>query len=98
GRFMERAFDQIEMAIISGANLKLVGTHVGVTLASDGPSQMALADLGFMRALAHVADHRGNPAVTILMPSDAVAAYQLVLAMADFSSACYLRVVRADLP
>jgi transketolase C-terminal domain/subunit len=40
GRFLERAFDQIEMAIVGGANLKLVGTHVGVTLASDGPSQM----------------------------------------------------------
>ncbi len=53
GRFMERAFDQIEMALISGLPLKLVGTHVGVTLASDGPSQMALADVGFMRALAH---------------------------------------------
>jgi transketolase len=52
GRFMERAFDEIEMAIIGGLPIKLVGTHVGVTLAADGPSQMALADVGFMRALA----------------------------------------------
>jgi transketolase len=98
GRFLERGFDQIEMAIIGGANLKLVGTHVGVTLASDGPSQMALADVAFMRAFSHTKDGRGNPAVTVLTPSDAVSAYSLVLAMATFPSACYLRAVRADLP
>jgi transketolase len=98
GRFLERAFDQIEMAIIGGANLKLVGTHAGVTLASDGPSQMALADVAFMRAFAHSTDCRGNPAITILTPSDAVGAYAMVLAMAEFPSACYLRAVRADLP
>lgn len=98
GRFLERAFDQIEMAIVGGANLKLVGTHVGVTLASDGPSQMAIADIGFMRAFSHSTDGRGNPSVTVLTPSDAVSAYAMVLAMADFSSACYLRAVRADLP
>lgn len=98
GRFLERAFDQIEMAIIGGSNLKLVGSHVGVTLASDGPSQMALADVAFMRAFAHATDHRGNPSVTILTPSDAVSAYALTIAMAGFPSACYLRAVRADLP
>ena len=98
GRFMERAFDEIEMAIISGLPIKLVGTHIGVTLAADGPSQMALADVGFMRALAHADDIRGNPAVMVLTPSDAISAYNLVLAMAEHSSACYLRAVRADLP
>jgi transketolase len=98
GRFLERGFDQIEMAIIGGANLKLVGTHVGVTLAADGPSQMALADVAFMRAFAHVKDSRGNPACTVLTPSDGVSTYNLILAMAAFPSACYLRAVRADLP
>src|SRR5260370_13322187 len=98
GRFMERAFDQIEMAIISGLPIKLVGTHTGVTLAADGPSQMALADVGFMRALAHTDDYRGNPAMTVLTPSDPVSAYNLVLAMAQHPSACYLRAVRGDLP
>jgi transketolase len=98
GRFMERAFDQIEMAIIGGLPLKLIGTHVGVTLAADGPSQMALADVGFMRALSHAEDTRGNPAMIVLTPSDAVSAYSLVLAMAEHPSACYLRAVRADLP
>jgi transketolase len=98
GRFMERAFDQIEMAIISGLPIKLVGTHVGVTLAADGPSQMALADVGFMRALAHTDDYRGHPAMTVLTPSDAVSTYNLVLAMAEHPGACYLRAVRGDLP
>jgi transketolase len=98
GRFMERAFDQIEMAIISGLPIKLVGTHVGVTLAADGPSQMALADVGFMRALAHTDDYHGKPAMTVLTPSDGVSAYTLVLAMAEHPGACYLRAVRADLP
>lgn len=98
GRFLERAFDQVEMAIIGGSNLKLVGSHIGVTLASDGPSQMALADIASMRGFAHVTDHRGNPAITVLTPSDAVSTYALTVAMAAFPSACYLRTVRADLP
>jgi len=98
GRFLERAFDQVEMGIIGGANLKLVGSHVGVTLASDGPSQMALADIAFMRTFAHVTDFRGNPALTVLTPSDAASTYSMVMAMAVFPSACYLRAVRADLP
>jgi transketolase len=98
GRFMERAFDEIEMAVISGLPIKLVGTHVGVTLAADGPSQMALADVAFMRALAHTDDYQGNPAMTVLTPSDPVSAYNLVLSMAEHPSACYLRAVRSDLP
>ncbi len=98
GRFLERGFDQIEMALISGLGIKLVGTHVGVTLAADGPSQMALADIAFMRALAHTKDYRGQSAVTVLTPSDAVSTYALVVAMAAQPGACYLRAVRADLP
>jgi transketolase len=97
GRFLERAFDQIEMAIIGGARIKLVGTHVGVTLAADGPSQMALADVAFARALAHAKDAKGR-SLTVLTPSDAVSAYKLVLAMADYDGPAYLRAVRADLP
>jgi transketolase len=97
GRFMERAFDQAEMAVISGLPVKLVGTHVGVTLAADGPSQMALADIAFMRALAHATDAKGGPAMTVLTPSDPVSAYALTLAMAEHDCACYLRAARADL-
>ena len=99
GKFLVRAYDQLEMAIISGADIKLVGTHVGVTIASDGPSQMALADIAFMRAYAHVRDARdAAPAMTVLTPSDAASAYALTLAMAAHRGACYLRAVRADLP
>ena len=98
GRFLERAFDQIEMAIVGGAEIKLVGSHVGVTLASDGPSQMALADVAFMRAFSHVTDRRGRPAITVLTPSDAASAYEMVLTMARSPGAFYLRAVRADLP
>ena len=98
GRFLERAFDQIEMAIVGGAEIKLVGSHVGVTLASDGPSQMALADVAFMRAFAHVTDRHGRPAITVLTPSDAVGAYEMTLTMARSPGAFYLRTVRADLP
>ena len=97
GRFLERAFDQIEMAIIGGARIKLVGTHVGVTLAADGPSQMALADVGFTRALAHAKDAKGRSLV-VLTPSDAVSAYKLILAMAEYDGPAYLRAVRGDLP
>jgi transketolase len=97
GRFLERAFDQIEMAIIGGARIKLVGTHVGVTLAADGPSQMALADVAFTRALAHAVDAKGR-SLAVVTPSDAVSAYKLVLAMAEYDGPVYLRAVRGDLP
>lgn len=98
GKFLVRAFDQLEMALIGGANIKLVGTHTGVTLAADGPSQMAIADVGFLRGLAHAKDHRGNPAITILTPSDAASTYNMVLEMAEWPSAVYLRAYRADMP
>lgn len=98
GKFFARAYDQVEMAVIGGNNIKLIGTHAGITLGADGPSQMAVTDVAFFRALSHVRDHRGNPAVTLLIPSDPVAAYKLVLEMAEHSSACYLRALRADVP
>jgi transketolase len=96
GKFFSRAFDQIEMAIIGGSNIKLVGTHIGVTLAADGPSQMAITDVAILRAIGHATDHRGKPAVTVLTPCDAVSAYAMVLAMAEWPSAVYLRALRAD--
>lgn len=96
GKFLSRAFDQIEMAIIGGNNIKLVGTHSGITLAADGPSQMAVADVPFMRGIGHVRDHRGNAAIVTLTPCDAVSAYKMVLEMAEHPSACYLRAMRAD--
>jgi transketolase len=98
GRFVERAFDEVEMAVIGGLPVKLVGTHIGVTLAADGPSQMGLADIAFMRALTHASDAKGRRAMTVLTPADAVSAYTLVLAMAAHDGAAYLRAVRGDLP
>jgi hypothetical protein len=68
-----------------------------VTLAADGPSQMALADVAFARALAHAKDAKGR-SLTVLTPSDAVSAYKLVLAMAEHDGPVYLRAVRVDLP
>ncbi|MEL7485143.1 MAG: thiamine pyrophosphate-dependent enzyme, partial [Planctomycetota bacterium] len=76
-KFITRAYDQIEMAINSGANLKIVGSHSGVTLAADGPSQMSLPDVAWFRAFSTAKDHRGNPACYVLQPSDAYAAYAL---------------------
>ncbi len=96
GKFFARAIDQIEMAIISGANIKLVGSHVGVSLAADGPSQMALPDVAWFRSLSTVKNHLGNPACYILQPADAYAAYALTGVMAEYEGACYMRTLRPD--
>jgi len=96
GKFITRAYDQVEMAMNSGANLKLVGSHVGITLAADGPSQMALPDVAWFRSLAKVRDHRGNPGCYVLQPADAFAAYALTGVMADYEGLCYMRTMRVD--
>lgn len=95
-KFVTRAYDQIEMAINSGANLKIVGTHAGISLASDGPSQMSLPDVAWFRSLSTMKDHRGNPGCYILQPADAYAAYALTGVMAEYEGACYMRAVRPD--
>ncbi len=96
GKFLTRAYDQIEMAMNSGANIKVVGSHVGVSLAADGPSQMALPDVAWFRALTTIKDHRGEPGCYILQPSDAYSAYALTLAMAEHEGLCYMRTLRPD--
>ncbi|MGE5609417.1 MAG: transketolase [Bacillota bacterium] len=96
GKFFIRAYDQIEMAIISGANIKLTGSHVGVTLAADGPSQMALPDVAFFRAFCHVNNYNGQPAVRYFFPSDAVSCYKFTELMANLVGCCYQRTLRAD--
>ncbi len=95
-KFVTRAYDQIEMAINSGANLKIVGSHAGISLAADGPSQMAMPDVAWFRSLATMKDHRGNPGCYLLQPSDAFAAYALTMAMAEYEGACYMRTLRND--
>jgi len=95
-KFVTRGYDQIEMAINSGANIKIVGSHCGVTPCSDGPSQMALPDVAWFRSFSTVKDHRGNPACYVLQPADAYAAYALTVAMAEHEGACYMRTARPD--
>lgn len=95
-KFVNRGYDQIEMAINSGANLKIIGSHAGITLASDGPSQMSLPDVAWFRSWSTMKDHRGNPGCYILQPADAYAAYALTGVMAEYEGACYMRTLRAD--
>jgi transketolase len=83
--FFTRAADQIRVGGISMANLKLVGSHVGVSIGEDGPSQMGLEDLALMRAVA------GS---VVLYPSDAVCAEKLTDQMAMHKGICFLRTSR----
>jgi transketolase len=95
-KFITRGYDQIEMAINSGANLKIVGSHAGISLASDGPSQMGLPDVAWFRAFTTMRDHRGNPACYVLQPADAYAAFALTGVMAEYEGVCYMRTLRPD--
>jgi transketolase len=85
GAFFTRAYDFVRMAAISRANLRLVGSHAGVSIGEDGPSQMALEDLAMMRAV------QGS---TVLYPSDGNATARLTGEMADRSGIVYLRTTR----
>ena len=87
--FFTRAYDFIRMAAISAANIRLCGSHAGVEIGADGPSQMALEDLAMMRAV------HGS---TVLYPSDATSTAQLVREMADRSGIVYLRTTRGAYP
>jgi len=87
--FFTRAFDQIRVAGISMANLKLVGSHVGVSIGEDGPSQMALEDLAMMRAVA------GS---TVFYPSDAVSTEKLLEIMTLNRGIFFLRTSRPKTP
>jgi transketolase len=87
--FLTRAYDQIRVAGISQANLKLAGSHVGVSIGEDGPSQMALEDIAMMRAIAGSA---------VLYPSDAVSTEKLVEQMAQKRGICFLRTSRPKTP
>lgn len=95
-KFLARAYDQIEMAAITRANIKLVGSHSGVSLGADGPSQMSLPDMAYFGAYAASGDGRGNPACTVFHPADAVAAYHLTVMAANIGGMCYVRTHRPD--
>src|SRR5215469_2152990 len=87
--FFTRAYDFIRMAAISGANIRLCGSHAGVEIGADGPSQMALEDLAMMRAV------HGS---TVLYPSDATSTAALVAQMAERSGIVYMRTTRGAYP
>jgi transketolase len=82
---MTRAYDFIRMAAISRANLRLSGSHAGVSIGEDGPSQMALEDLAAFRAV------HGS---TVLHPSDANQTAKLVAAMAEREGISFIRTLR----
>jgi transketolase len=87
--FLTRAYDFIRMAAISRANLRLSGSHAGVSIGEDGPSQMALEDLAMMRAV------HGS---TVLYPCDGNSTARLVGAMADLPGISFIRTTREKTP
>jgi transketolase len=89
GAFFTRAYDQIRMAAIGRADLRLCGSHAGVSIGEDGPSQMALEDLAAFRAI---------HGTTVLYPSDGNATVGLVTSMADLRGISYLRTTREATP
>ena len=87
--FLYRAADFIRMAGISTLNMKLTGSHAGVSIGEDGPSQMALEDLAMMRAI---------PNAAVLYPCDAVSTERLVAEMAQHKGLAYMRTSRPKTP
>lgn len=87
--FLARAYDQIRMAAISQSNIKLAGTHVGVSIGEDGPSQMGLEDLAMMCP---------QPDYTVLYPSDATSAWAATVLAAKVNGPTYLRLGRPANP
>lgn len=87
--FLSRAFDQIRMCQYSQANIKIMGSHAGVSIGPDGSSQMAVEDLAMMRAILNS---------TVLYPSDAISTERLTAIAADIDGLTYIRCTRADTP
>jgi transketolase len=87
--FLTRAYDFIRMAAISSSNIKLVGSHAGVSIGEDGPSQMGLEDLAMMCA---------QPNVTVLYPCDAVSAWRATELAAAHTGPVYIRTSRPKTP
>lgn len=88
--FITRAHDQLRMAAIDRAAIRVVGSHAGVSIGEDGPSQMGLEDIGLIRAL---------PDSIILYPCDAVSTYALLQKVLEYEEGVsYLRLTRMDTP
>jgi transketolase len=86
---MTRAFDQIRMSRYSEANIKFVGSHAGVSIGEDGPSQMGLEDISMFRTV------RDS---VIFYPSDAISTEKVVEEAAKHKGIVYIRTTRADTP
>jgi len=89
GAFLSRAADQARMARVSDANIKFVGSHVGISIGEDGPSQMALEDIAIFGAW---------PDTVILQPADAVSAAKLTANMIEHRGMTYMRTLRPKTP
>ena len=89
GAFLTRAYDQIRMGAVSRADLRLCGSHAGVSIGEDGPSQMALEDLAMFRAI---------DGSTVLYPADGHSTVALVTAMCDLPGISYVRTTREATP
>ena len=87
--FLSRAYDFIRMAAISNLNVKMAGSHAGVSIGEDGPSQMALEDLAMMRA---------EPNIAVIYPCDGVSTEKLVERMAYHPGPAYMRTSRPKTP
>ncbi len=87
--FLARAHDQVRMAAYSFSNIKVCGSHVGVSIGEDGPSQMGLEDLAMFRPI---------PGCVVLYPSDAVCSEACVAAAAAHKGMCYIRTSRPATP
>ena len=85
GAFLTRAYDFVRMAAVSRANLRLCGSHAGISIGQDGPSQMALEDLAMMRAV------HGS---TVLYPADGNSTATLMGQIADMPGISYIRTTR----
>lgn len=85
--FFTRAFDQIRMGAISQTNVNFVGSHVGVSIGEDGPSQMALEDIAMFRSV---------PGSTVFYPSDAVSCERAVEIAANTKGVCFIRTSRPN--
>ena len=89
GVFLTRAFDQIRMAGYSRANVKFLGSHAGVSIGEDGPSQMALQDIAMFRTI---------DGSTILYPADGIAVWRMVKLAAENAGIFYIRTNRPATP
>lgn len=87
--FMTRAYDFIRLAAISKLDIKLVGTHCGLSIGEDGPTQMGLEDLAMTCA---------EPTFTVLYPADATSTWKATALIVEHSGPCYLRTGRPNSP